>query len=47
MVVEFKCLGFKGDEEEWDSKKLVEYERVNKRRRVEDEGDDGFSMLEY
>nr|CDP30495.1 Putative Autophagy protein Atg27 [Podospora anserina S mat+] len=46
-VVEFKCSGLKGDEEEWDSKKLVEYERVNKRRRAEDEGDDGFSTPEH
>ncbi|KAK0662948.1 putative autophagy protein Atg27 [Cercophora samala] len=41
-VVEFRCSGLKGDEEEWESKKLVEYERVKRAAVAEDkdEGDD-------
>ncbi|KAK4205743.1 putative autophagy protein Atg27 [Triangularia verruculosa] len=37
-VVEFRCSALKGDEEEWDAKKLVEYERV--KREDKNEGDE-------
>ncbi|KAK4175715.1 putative autophagy protein Atg27 [Triangularia setosa] len=38
-VVEFRCSSLKGDEEEWESKKLVEYERA--KRAAEDKKEDG------